>query len=165
MTRVEQVIRSTWKPPKTDSKIIIKYAFNLNKFGSLSGLRLIKSGGEPLADAAALDALKAACFPESPDNAPDVISIEFTFEQNMGPKGPSLDDKRALITGFSALVGKENTAANYSWLAGAYELNGDKELAMQAYKKALEIDPNYSVAKYGINRLDKDVRDAGTPAQ
>lgn len=38
----------------------------------------------------------------------------------------------------------------YAWLGQAYENNDQPEMAMEAYKQALEIDPNYGWVKYNL---------------
>jgi Flp pilus assembly protein TadD len=47
------------------------------------------------------------------------------------------------------------SANTYDSLGEAYMTNGEKELAIQNYKRSLEIDPNNQNAKNMINKMNK----------
>ncbi|HXE42239.1 MAG TPA: tetratricopeptide repeat protein, partial [Candidatus Baltobacteraceae bacterium] len=44
-------------------------------------------------------------------------------------------------------------ANNYRRLGDAYQIKGEKELAIQNYKKALELNPNMTSAKKALEKL------------
>ena len=84
MAALQSRIKRHWYPPKNPQANHVKAIFEVYRNGSMTGLRLVRGCGIPMADKAALTAIEAAApFPPLPEGSPESITIEFSFDYNV----------------------------------------------------------------------------------
>ncbi|MCC7528362.1 MAG: TonB family protein [Candidatus Melainabacteria bacterium] len=81
MDDLQRRIKRAWFPPKGYESKRVVVVFKILKGGELDHLRLDRSSGVAVADQAALKAVEnAAPFHPLPENSPDPLEIQFTFD-------------------------------------------------------------------------------------
>jgi TonB family protein len=84
MAELQRKIKRQWFPPKGPESNRIRVLFQVSRDGTMSGLKLVNSSGNALADKAATNAVETAQpFPPLPAGAPESVDIEFTFDFNV----------------------------------------------------------------------------------
>jgi TonB family protein len=84
MARLQQMIKRAWYPPRDAQTKTVRVMFKVHTNGELSSLRISRSSGNSVADQAALKAVEnAAPFGHLPENSPENVDIEFTFDYNV----------------------------------------------------------------------------------
>lgn len=84
MADLQRRIKRAWFPVKEHETRKVKVMFKVHTNGELSNLRISQSSGFALSDQAALQAVNtAAPFKHLPQNAPENVDIEFTFDYNV----------------------------------------------------------------------------------
>ena len=85
MRDLETGIKRNWTPPKSDKTRRIVVGLSIAKDGKLLNHRIIKSSGTPLADRAAMEAVKQSSpFKPLPEEFKGKwVAIEFTFDYNV----------------------------------------------------------------------------------
>jgi len=82
MAGVTQRLRRNWTPPSEDATLKTVAVFTVSRNGNVSNLRILRSSGSSMHDAAALSAIRASSpfrsFP--PDADKSAIQIEFSFD-------------------------------------------------------------------------------------
>jgi TonB family protein len=82
MAGVTQRLRRNWTPPSEDATLKTVAVFTVSRNGNVSNLRILRSSGSSMHDAAALSAIRASSpfrsFP--PDADKQAIQIEFSFD-------------------------------------------------------------------------------------
>ncbi len=84
MLELQRRIKRAWFPPSHTEKNRVKVLFKIHANGEMSNLRITESSGLAIADQAALAAVRnAAPFAHLPENSPENVDIEFTFDYNV----------------------------------------------------------------------------------
>ena len=85
MRDVEARIGRNWNPPKGDQSKRVVLSFKIGRDGRLLSIKVLKSSGTPLADAAAKAAvqLSAPFKPLPPEYRESSIDVDFTFDYNV----------------------------------------------------------------------------------
>jgi len=91
MRDLEQRIKRNWTPPEVNSSKHIVVTFTIERDGKLLNHKITKSSGSPLADEAALNAIKLTSpFKPLPSEFEGQnVPIEFTFDYNVIDKNMS----------------------------------------------------------------------------
>ncbi len=84
MSDLQRRIKRAWFPPKGNESKRVVVVFKVHRGGELTNLKLDKSSGVAVADAAALKAVEnAAPFRPLPPGSSDDVDIQFTFDYNV----------------------------------------------------------------------------------
>ncbi|QQR59866.1 MAG: TonB family protein [Candidatus Melainabacteria bacterium] len=84
MSLVQKTVRANWNPPKSESSKHVNLRFKIFSDGSVSRLKVLKSGGHSESDAAAIKAVeKSTPFAPLPKYAPHSVDIEFSLDYNV----------------------------------------------------------------------------------
>jgi TonB family protein len=84
MSDLQRRIKRAWFPPRGNETKRVKVRFKVHSNGTMDSLKIYKSSGVPVADAAALKAVENAVpFKALPSAAPENVDIEFTFDYNV----------------------------------------------------------------------------------
>ena len=84
MLELQRRIKHAWFPPSHTEKNRVKVLFKIHANGEMGNLRITESSGIAIADQAALAAVRnAAPFAHLPENSPENVDIEFTFDYNV----------------------------------------------------------------------------------
>ncbi|CAN5610735.1 hypothetical protein BH10CYA1_BH10CYA1_12450 [soil metagenome] len=124
---IEKLIRANWHPPKGDKTEIIVLRFDVGASGKVSNILASK----PFADTykqAAIQALKNSKLPPLPSDAPDSISLDFTFSYNVVNK---FDKEDLAVKQWLSKLTQRRSAENHAGLAEAYDDDGDFQRARE----------------------------------
>lgn len=84
MRNLQGRIKRNWYPPtKAKKSNTVKVLFEVDKSGSVKSQKVSLSSNDPDYDKAALDAVKSTKLPPLPDNLPDAVDIEMSFDYNV----------------------------------------------------------------------------------
>ncbi|MDR3615495.1 MAG: energy transducer TonB [Candidatus Obscuribacterales bacterium] len=84
MADLQRRIKRAWYPPRGNETRRVVVIFKVHSSGAMDGLKISKSSGVPVADAAALKAVEdAAPFKTLPAKEPENVDIQFTFDYNV----------------------------------------------------------------------------------
>jgi TonB family protein len=84
MSDLQRRIKRAWFPPRGNGTKRVQVRFKVHSNGTMDSLKIYKSSGVPVADAAALKAVENAVpFKALPSAAPENVDIEFTFDYNV----------------------------------------------------------------------------------
>ncbi len=84
MNELQRRIKRSWRPPRGNESKRVVVVFKINRSGELTDLQIKTGSGFGPSDKAALLAVQtAAPFARLPENAPNIVDIEFTFDYNV----------------------------------------------------------------------------------
>lgn len=84
MLDLQRRIKRAWFPPAHSERNRVKVMFKIHENGEMGNLRITESSGIAIVDQAALTAVRnASPFQHLPENAPENVDIEFTFDYNV----------------------------------------------------------------------------------
>lgn len=84
MSNLQGRIKRNWIPPaKAKKSNTVKVLFEVEKSGSVKTAKVSLSSNDPDYDKAALDAVNSTDLPPLPDNLPDTVDIEMSFDYNV----------------------------------------------------------------------------------
>lgn len=84
LTEIQRTIKRNWHPPKVDTSKKVAVQYEILKNGTIINVKVIKSSGNDLCDAAGLKALRdSSPLPPLPFLAPNSIVMQFTFDYNV----------------------------------------------------------------------------------
>ncbi len=118
---IEKVIRANWRPPKGDKTEIIVLHFDVASNGRVSNI-VANKGANDTYKQAAMQSLKASKLPPLPADAPNSISLDFTFGYNVLNK---FDKEDLAVKQWLAKLAQKRSAENHAGLADAYDDDGD----------------------------------------
>ncbi len=118
---IERVIRANWHPPKGDKTEIIVVQFDVSPSGKVSNINANKASDDTYKQAA-IQALKNSKLPPLPADAPNSISLDFTFAYNVLNK---FDKEDLTVKQWMAKLAQRRSAENHAGLAEAYDDDGD----------------------------------------
>lgn len=158
---LQRRIRRRWFPCKDNEGNLIVILFKIHKDGTFSGLRLDHSSAIAIVDNAALKSVEnASPFLPLPDEAHDEEEVQFIFDNKagmaagkIGPISYASSEAYMILSGWQRTCSRSGTASNYVQLGRAYEFVQRKPAAVEAYKKALQIDANNQDAKQRLDFL------------
>jgi TonB family protein len=87
---LNQLIDQHWQRVAVASTRRTQIRFRVDRQGRVTGLQIMQTSGDPVADQAALEAVRAAApFAPLPQNAPEeVLTVNFTFTRWLNPASP-----------------------------------------------------------------------------
>jgi TonB family protein len=137
-------VHRNWIVPQqalTGFKGHVDYEFTVERGGSLSALRLLKSSGTPSLDRAAQNALQGSRFlPLPADYGPRRITMQVSFLYNEDPSDRTIQDyDRAIRL-------KSDDAEAFNNRRTAYTRKKDYDRAIQDYNEAIRLKPDYAEA-------------------
>lgn len=164
MSEAQKMIKQNWSPPKGDVSQLTVVQFDIDKSGQLSNISTTKSSNEKYTETA-IAAVHAAHLPPLPVNAPNKLSLAFTFAYNVIHKVDKMDDELNL---WRRRVEKSASAENYAGLGLALEAAGDFNEAEIQFKTATKLSPQnqhyqtmLSDCQNQVNELRKQIADFG----
>lgn len=82
VSEIRRRAKANWAIPATAQNVDLatKIQFRVSKTGSVSGLRVIVSSGNPEFDSSVLAAMRSISLPPPPDNEPHTVDITFTID-------------------------------------------------------------------------------------
>jgi TonB family protein len=87
MADLQRRIKHEWYPPRGNETKRVVAQFKVHSNGALSDVKINKSSGIPICDAAALKAVESAApLKALPSGAPENVDIQFTFDYNVWNK-------------------------------------------------------------------------------
>jgi TonB family protein len=95
LQRMKVMIKRHWHPPSDTHKTRAVVDFTIGTSGQLSNLRVSSSSGDPLKDAAAMEAVKQTVpFEMLPKGSPQEVRVSFSFD--FDPKYKSGEPEKSL---------------------------------------------------------------------
>ncbi len=84
MEKLQRQLKRSWFPPKGEISQHGSVLFKVNRDGSMTHLRVLRStGAQPYDQAMVKAVVNASPFQPLPDKAPANVDIEFTFDYNV----------------------------------------------------------------------------------
>lgn len=146
----------------------LKYEFVKNEANTFSAVRIIGANGS--AEAPRISADELTPFEMMMNGKVAEAMERYRQIQKDTPRNPSVDQGRLIGDGYGFMQDGKLTEAialfkvaidlypkstdAYDYLAEAYETNGQKDLAIAAYRKSLEINPQNANAREKLKKLE-----------
>ncbi|HEX8473352.1 MAG TPA: amidohydrolase family protein [Pyrinomonadaceae bacterium] len=144
--RDEQFVKTKFE---TDTASVLRFLDEQDPYGSLANkvvTDIINAQGY---------AQYRKIYDQLRKNYPSATLVQENAVNALGYRLLGLDKKKEAIEIFKLNVEAYPQSANaYDSLAEGYMLDGDKELSIKFYKKALEIDPNFSNSIQMLKKLE-----------
>jgi len=136
MANMQRRIKSCWRPPENSERKQVVVVFKVNKAGELSDLRLTNSSGSATTDESALEAVvKAAPFSPLPATLPEIVDIQFTFENKCSSWQQIIEDQTRVINQ------NQKSALAFKLRGEAYFELGRYQKARDDYSQAIKLEP------------------------
>ncbi len=172
---MEKIIRSNWHPPKGNKTETVVLSFDVTANGKVSNIVADKTSNSAY-KMAAIAALKSSKFAQLPADAPNTVSLNFTFSYNILN---DFDKEDLAVKQWMTKLAQKRTAENHAGLAEAYDNDGDfvrareqlllaiaKERGPQLkrYEEMLkDVELQIAEVKNQVADLGKDAPKAGKP--
>lgn len=158
---IEKVIRANWHPPKGDKTEIVVLHFDVSSTGKVSNIMSSKLLDDTYKQAA-VHALKTSKLPPLPNDAPNSISLDFTFGYNVLNK---FDKEDMTIKQWLAKLAQKRSAENHAGLAEAYDDDGDFVRAREHLLLAIAKERGPLIKRYEELLRDEELQIADVKRQ
>lgn len=151
---IEKIIRSNWHPPAGEKTESVVLRFDLNHNGKVSNIAAGASSNDTYKDAA-IRALKNSQLPPLPADAPNLVSLNFSFSYNILDK---LDKEDLAVKQWLARLTQRKSAENHAGLAEAYENDGDFARAKEQLLLAIAKERGPQLKRYEDSLRDVELQ-------
>lgn len=158
---IEKVIRANWHPPKGDKTEIVVLHFDVASNGKVSNIMSNKLLDNTYKQAA-IQALKNSKLPPLPPDAPNSISLDFTFGYNVLNK---FDKEDMTVKSWLAKLAQKRSAENHAGLAEAYDDDGDFSRAREQLLLAIAKERGPQLKHYEELLRDEEIQIADVKRQ
>lgn len=172
---MEKIIRSNWHPPKGDRTETVVLRFDVAANGKVSNI-VADASSTSAYRMAAIAALKNSKLAQLPADAPNKVSLNFTFTYNISN---DFDKEDLAVKQWMTKLAQKRTAENHAGLAEAYDNDGDFARAreqlllaiakergpqLKRYEEMLkDVELQIAEVKNQVADLGKDAPKAGKP--
>lgn len=158
---IEKVIRSNWHPPAGEKTQTVVLRFDLARNGKISNIVSTASSDDKYKDAS-IQALRRSHLPPLPGDAPNLVSLNFSFNYNVLSK---FDKEDLVVKQWLAKLAQHKSAENHAGLAEAYENDGDFVRAREQFLLAISKERGPQLKRYEDALRDVELQIAEVKSQ